>query len=103
MPHYDLAVVQSLASDPNKIIMMGGSRRDRTNLGYSMNDVQRCIQDLTEECFHKTHSYDKGPADAYRVDYLLDGQDHVDHLYVKFYIDKNNQLAIKVLSFHMDR
>ncbi|WP_430980747.1 hypothetical protein [Shewanella bicestrii] len=83
--------------------MSRSSRRDRTNLGYEMIDVQACILGLSEDQFHKTYDYEPHPADSYKISYLLNGQEHPDDLYIKFYIGSNQQLILQVLSFHSDR
>ncbi|MFG7351594.1 MULTISPECIES: type II toxin-antitoxin system MqsR family toxin [Shewanella] len=103
MPQYDLATVKALVHNQRNIIMLGNSRRDRINLGYEMSDVQACINMLQEDGFHRTHEYGDHTVDSYKISYLLSGQEMADNLYIKFYIDREQQIVVKVLSFHMDR
>lgn len=103
MPHYDLNTVKALAGSTPNIIMRGQSRHFRTSLGYEMRHVQECILTLKEEDFHKTYDYEKQPADSYKISFVQEGREHPDNLYIKFYIDSNQQLTLQMLSFHLDR
>ena len=101
MPAYNLRDVYEAAN--MRQIEYRGRRvfLDTANLGYELENVAKCIMDLREDDFYKTHEYDDRPADdAYRTRFPRpDGDEgEMDELYIKFSLV--NDGTIDLASFH---
>ena len=81
-PRYDLHQVHSLAV-LQKVYMTWSAVRDATNLGYELDDVCRCLEELKSNDFRHSGRYD-GPRwyDVYRGRFTSP-TGHVDDLYIK--------------------
>lgn len=78
--------------------------RDAAELGYSFEDVVRCVLNITEDEFSKTLRYDTGPVfDVYLTRYPRPNcEGELDELYVKLALVKD-RLVLTLASFHLQR
>ena len=103
MACYDLQAVISAAKDQK--IIYGGRKvsRDIANLEYTLNEVARCIQQLTPENFDKVWS-DTAKSikfDVYKIKFSPK-EDVVDSIYIKLCLLDNGELFVKLGSFHLE-
>jgi len=101
-PQYILEDIMSAAKVGN-INMTPMSEKDSSELGYDLEEVQKCLLSLTTKDFYTVRDFDfKGrsvPCDVYQPSYA--GPDGViDELYIKFRYIPN---WITILSFHLQR
>lgn len=101
MPEYNLEQIKK-AVRKDKIQYYG--RRvsiDTANLGYTFEDVCKCLLTLKTSDYHETIQYSQDPVfDVYLVNYLrAECIDDIDRLYIKLaYIE-----AVVIASFHLQR
>lgn len=103
MAEYNLEDVRKAAEQLNIEYRCRKVQRDIANLGYEIHDVARCLCNLTNDDFQKTHYRKFGPPDdAYICRYIkiVDGEEKIDKLYVKFCLI-NNFLMVDIASFHL--
>jgi len=102
MPQYDLE--QLVAAARARQIIYGGRKvhQDIANLGYSLNEVAICIQQLRADNFQKTWCNDDNTAifDVYKIEFSpQDGQN--DSIYMKLRLLDNGQVFVGLGSFHL--
>ena len=100
-PRYDLRQVYRLAA-LQQVYMTWSAVRDATNLGYELDDVCRCLEELKSSDFRHSGRYD-GPVwyDVYCIRFTGPaGQ--VDDLYIKLSLSRGC-LVINLFSFHLTR
>lgn len=105
MACYNLDEVRKLAKQGAVEYMGRTANRDAAELGYSLNDVIRCLAALTEDEFSKSLEYGAGlKHDVYITKFPRPNgeEDEIDELYVKFVLI-NNMLTISIASFHLQR
>lgn len=106
MPIYDLSIVINSARALNISYRGRKVNTDITNLGYTLQDVAKCVSSLTSCHFVKSHSYEhRIPDDEYRIQFPRtndDGEIVVDDLYIKFSLIENT-LYIDLGSFHLPK
>lgn len=102
--YYCLQEVHSLARAQRIEYFGRAVSRDAAELGYFLEDVVRCVLNITEDEFGKTLRYDTGPVfDVYltkcpRPHY----EGELDELYVKLALVKNRSV-LALASFHLQR
>ncbi|WP_417446948.1 type II toxin-antitoxin system MqsR family toxin [Kangiella sp.] len=109
MPQYDLDDIKKAAIN-SKIEYRGTQLNRRVqaeaqSLGFKFNDVRLTILELTEDCFDKTHHYEKGaPDDSYIIttDCRLNEGDKVT-IYLKLRLKGKHLSIVSVGSFHLPR
>lgn len=100
-PFYDLEIVRELARQEH--IQYAGRKvqRDIQNLEYEFNDVINCLCGLLISDFCHTRKYGEEHQDVYKISYQPVGSNQLrDDLYIKFLI-QDNQVCIKLCSFHL--
>jgi hypothetical protein len=101
-PRYDLRQVHRLAALQRVAYVTESALRDATNLGYALDDVCRCLQELKSSDFRHAGRYD-GPLwyDVYQIRFI-GPTEHVDDLYIKLSLGLGC-VAINLFSFHLTR
>lgn len=101
-PRYDLRQVRHLAAQRRLVYATESALRDAMNLGYVLDDVCRCLQELKSSDFRYSGRYD-GSAwyDVYQIRFL-GPTDHVDDLYIKLSLGLGC-VVIDLFSFHLTR
>lgn len=94
VPHYDLAVIQSLFSTVRGLRITTSAIRDAAAIGYGLLDIVRVIQAISARHFYKSMTADANPRAWQDVYHVPDGE---LVLYVKF--TDNAVEDLKVLSF----
>jgi hypothetical protein len=100
-PRYDLRQVHSLAAR-GRVFMTWSAIRDSSNLGYELDDVCRCLEELRSSDVRHSSRYG-GPAwhDVYRIRFTSPAG-YVDDLYIKLSLGQGC-LVINLFSFHLTR
>lgn len=100
-PSYDLRQVHHLAA-LQRVYVTRSVQRDATNLGYELDDVYRCLQELKSSDFRYSGRYD-GPLwyDVYEIRFTAPSQ-HVDDLYIKLGLGQGC-VVVNLFSFHRTR
>lgn len=101
MPKYNLAFVHE-AARLNKVEYNGRKVQvDIQNLEYELEDVVKCLLQLTESDFHQTHYYGKSQIfDAYQCLYKKSTNANKDNLYIKLRLN-DEMLILEIGSFHL--
>lgn len=106
MPIYDLSTVINSALAENISYRGRKVNTDIANLGYTLQDVARCVASLTIKHFVKSHNYESRiPDDEYRIQVCRsneDGDSTTDDLYIKFSLIEDT-LYIDLGSFHLPK
>lgn len=102
MTHYSLEKIVAAAKAQQ--IIYGGRKvgNDISNLGYTLEEVARCIAQLRPEHFQKTFMYDDtaNVFDAYKIEFSpWDGK--TDLIYMKLRLLENGQIHVGLGSFHL--
>ena len=104
MPYYSLAALHKAVLS-KAVQLSRGADRDRSNLGYSDEEVHKCLLALTEQHFGKTHKYSHGWCDDYHLNWAHMNQDEEtqrDDLYIKVKLTMNPKGdLVVVISFHL--
>ena len=102
-PAYPLDEIRAAVEAGN--IIYGGRKvqQDINNLGYTKNDVVRCIVSLVGTHYQKTLTFtDKGTVfDVYIRDF--EHQKCTDRIYMKLRLLPNGQMNVGIGSFHLQR
>ena len=101
MPEYNLNSIHEVAR--LKKINYNGRKvqLDILNLDYELEDVARCLLQLTEDDFHRTHQFDNNRVfDAYRCQYKKSPDASTDDLYIKLRLT-DDLLLLEIGSFHL--
>jgi len=105
VPGYDLAGVKAKAKRLNIEYRGRNVQRDINNLGYELEDVARCLMQLSEKDFSKSISYEgRLTDDVYICTFTKAGNEEseIDNLYIKFSLIDNQQV-VDLGSFHLRR
>lgn len=102
MPYYSLEKI--IVAAKAQQIIYGGRKvnSDIVNLGYTLDEVARCISQLQPENYQKTLEYDDNGRvfDAYKIGFSpQDGQ--IDSIYIKLRLLENGEIQIGLGSFHL--
>jgi hypothetical protein len=102
VPLFDLERVRE-AGRLGKVGLQRTAQRDIQELGYSLEDVNRCIETLRPEDFHKSEAY----GDHLECDVYLRGfqgsPGGFDDLYIKLRIPPTSIPQVLLMSFHLQR
>ncbi len=102
MACYNLQAVISAAKAHH--IIYGGRKvsQDIANLGYTMNEVASCIQQLMPEHFDKvwTDTDRSIEFDVYKINFSPK-EDVTDSIYIKLRLLDNGELYVGLGSFHL--
>lgn len=102
MPYYSLEKI--IVAAKAELIIYGGRKvnSDIANLGYTLNEVARCISQLQPENYQKTLDYDdKGKVfDAYKINFSPQ-EEQTDSIYIKLRLLENGEVQIGLGSFHL--
>jgi|SRR5476649_498043 len=100
-PCYDLRDV-FIATLNDDIILSRKAQKDSRNLGYSRDDLIRCLQSLKPSDFKHCKIYPPNPFphDVYVTRYYRSPEDNYDDVYIKFFMAHNN-IIIELMSFHL--
>jgi motility quorum-sensing regulator/GCU-specific mRNA interferase toxin len=100
-PKYELRQVHSWAAQ-GKVLVTSSVQRDATNLGYGLDDICRCLQELRSSDFRHSGRYDGALwYDVYRVRFTSPAG-YLDDLYIKLALGQDC-LVINLFSFHLTR
>ena len=101
-PKYDLRQIHRLAAVGKVVYATESALRDTDNLGYELDDVCRCLQELKSSDFRHSGRYE-GPLwyDVYRIRFT-GPTEHVDNLYIKLSLGVGC-VVINLFSFHLTR
>jgi hypothetical protein len=100
MPHYDLESI--VAAAKSQRIIYGGRKvgNDIYNLGYTINDVAHCIEQLQPKHYQKTEEYSNAIFDFYKTEFSPKlGQ--TDLIFMKLRLLTNNDIFVSIGSFHL--
>jgi len=75
--------------------------RDIRNLGYTGDDVKRCISNLITDQFQKSIQYENATYDVYISDYQKHDDAPIDKIYLKLRLLPNGELQVGIGSFHL--
>lgn len=97
-PIYNLSELHDLAEDPDRIVFHGReAHKSSLGLGYSLDDIARCIKSLAPTDFHKRLVYETGDPptrfDVYKSTFELNEQ-HTDYLYIKLALNDCGQIVV---------
>jgi hypothetical protein len=102
VPLFDLERIRE-AGRLGKVGLQRTPQRDIQELGYSLDDVHRCIATLRSEDFHKSEAYeDHCECDVYLRGFL-GPRGSVDDLYIKLRIPPTSIPQVVLISFHLQR
>ena len=103
-PNYSLNVIREFAQKGSFRYDGRQVDRDIRNLGYTGDDVIRCILQLVTGQYQKTIQYENATYDVYICDYQKDDEASIDKIYMKLRLLPNNELQIVGIgSFHLIR
>jgi hypothetical protein len=74
---------------------------DIRNLGYTGNDVKRCISQLITSQFQKSLQFENAIYDVYICDYQKQDESPIDKIYMKLRLLPNGELQVGIGSFHL--
>ncbi|MEC4747450.1 type II toxin-antitoxin system MqsR family toxin [Methylomicrobium sp. Wu6] len=74
---------------------------DIRNLGYTGEDVKRCIAGLTASQFQKSLQYQNAIYDVYICDYEQHDDAVKDRIYMKLRLLANGEIQVGIGSFHL--
>ena len=96
---YSLDRIKELAEWGNVMYLSSRVTRHVENLGYSPDDVHKCLSCLEEENYDKSIRYDGGPwLDIYLISYT-GSTGHTENLYIKLKLNRDC-IVIQLASFH---
>jgi Motility quorum-sensing regulator, toxin of MqsA len=75
--------------------------RDIRNLGYTGDDVAKCIGLLTSRHFKKCLHYENAIYDVYHCKYQKQDEAAIDQIYMKLRLLTNGEVQVEVASFHL--
>ncbi|RZO86877.1 MAG: type II toxin-antitoxin system MqsR family toxin [Oceanococcus sp.] len=101
-PAYALAAIHELAKQQKLILESRKVQNDVGNLGYSIEEVCRCIAGLRDADFSISILYpgEKKWSDVYLKEFRASGRDDADHLYIKLRVPRGQQVVL--FSFHLE-
>ncbi len=103
-PRYSLDVIRQSAQKGSFRYDGRQVDRDIRNLGYTGDDVKRCISNLITGQFQKSIQYENAIYDVYITDYQKYDDAPIDKIYVKLRLLPNDELQIVGIgSFHLIR
>jgi|GEM_PF-658069 hypothetical protein len=74
---------------------------DIRNLGYTGDDVKRCISQLTTSQFKKSLKFENATYDVYICAYQKQDEAPVDEIYMKLRLLPNGEVQVGIGSFHL--
>lgn len=102
MPYYSLEKIIAAANAQQ--VIYGGRKVgiDISNLGYTIDEVARCISQLQHENYQKTLNYDDcGKVfDVYTINFSP-RENQMDSIYIKLRLLENGEVQIGLGSFHL--
>lgn len=100
-PAYPLDNIRALA-EQNRIRYEGRKvSRDIANLGYTLDDVARCITGLRAAHFKETVVFENATFDVYSKDFHRSEDLPPDRIYMKLRLLENGDLEVGIGSFHL--
>ncbi|MEQ1739115.1 MAG: type II toxin-antitoxin system MqsR family toxin [Methyloglobulus sp.] len=102
MPYYSLEKIIAAANAQQ--IIYGGRKvnSDIANLGYTLDEVARCISQLKPEHYRKTHKFEDNSTvyDDYVIEFSPQ-EEKPDSIYIKLRLLENGEVQIGLGSFHL--
>jgi hypothetical protein len=74
---------------------------DIRNLGFTGDDVKRCISGLVASQFQKTLRYENAVYDVYICDYQQHDDEATDRIYMKLRLLTTGEIQVGIGSFHL--